>query len=124
MKTADVVAKGREFHATNHDHAQTQHVKSVEFRLAHSLVDCSLEQDAWYTSDPLKSNYLENKKNVVLTLPMISGLTSTVNRMREGAMTAVVFGAGFGIVIVLYIAVVVIEIVGVWMVFTKAGQPG
>jgi hypothetical protein len=44
--------------------------------------------------------------------------------MREGAMTAVVFGAGFGIVIVLYIAVVVIEIVGVWMVFTKAGQPG
>jgi hypothetical protein len=44
--------------------------------------------------------------------------------MRGGAMTAVVFGAGFGIVIVLYIAVVVIEIVGVWMVFTKAGQPG
>jgi hypothetical protein len=40
------------------------------------------------------------------------------------AAAAFSFSAGFGILIVLYIALVAFEIAGMWTVFTKAGRPG
>ena len=33
-------------------------------------------------------------------------------------------GAGIGILIIIYIAVIVFEIAALWKVFVKAGQPG
>ena len=42
-------------------------------------------------------------------------------------MTAVLLassGAGVGIVVIIYIAVIVFEIAALWRVFVKAGRPG
>jgi len=49
---------------------------------------------------------------------------NTLSLVFTGDNVAGVIGAIFGVMMLVYLAVIVLMIAGMWMVFTKAGKPG
>jgi len=51
-------------------------------------------------------------------------MMNTLSLVFTGDNVAGVIGAIFGVMMLVYLAVIVLMIAGMWMVFTKAGKPG
>ena len=51
-------------------------------------------------------------------------MTNTLSLVLTGDNVAGVIGAIFGVMMLVYLAVIVLMIAGMWMVFSKAGKPG
>ena len=51
-------------------------------------------------------------------------MANTLSLVLTGDNVAGVIGAIFGVMMLVYLAVIVLMIAGMWMVFSKAGKPG